>query len=140
MAQHFLQPTEDIPKTPATILIIENDRNNRILMENVLHLGGYNFISASDGQEALAALNRGARVDLVLTDLSMPGLDGYKVAQLIRSRPGYEQMPIVAVTAYAMSGDREYALAHGCTDYLTKPFPTGKLLEVVARLLQQASR
>ena len=122
---------------PATILIIENDRNNRILMENLLRIGGYNFISASDGQEALAVLNRGARIDLVLTDLSMPVLDGYKLAQLIRARPGYEQVPIVAVTAYAMSGDREYALANGCTEYLTKPFPNSKLLETVARLLQE---
>lgn len=121
---------------PATILIIENDRNNRILLENVLHIGGYNFISASDGQEALAVLNRGEHVDLVLTDLSMPVMDGYKVAQLIRARPGFEHLPIVAVTAYAMSGDREYALANGCTEYLTKPFPNSKLLETVARLLR----
>ncbi len=121
---------------PATILIIENDRNNRILLENVLHIGGYNFISASDGQEALAVLNRGEHIDLVLTDLSMPIMDGYQVAQLIRSRPGFEDLPIVAVTAYAMSGDREYALANGCTEYLTKPFPNSKLLETVARLLQ----
>jgi CheY-like chemotaxis protein len=121
---------------PATILIIENDRNNRILLENVLHIGGYNFISASDGQEALAVLNRGEHIDLVLTDLSMPIMDGYQVAQLIRSRPGLEHLPIVAVTAYAMSGDREYALENGCTEYLTKPFPNSKLLETVARLLQ----
>lgn len=121
---------------PATILIIENDRNNRILMENLLRIGGYNFISASDGQEALAVLNRGEHVDLVLTDLSMPVMDGYKVAQVIRARPGFEHLPIVAVTAYAMSGDREYALANGCTEYLTKPFPNSKLLETVARLLR----
>ena len=122
---------------PATILIIENDRNNRILLENVLHIGGYHFISASDGQEALAVLNRGEHIDLVLTDLSMPIMDGYQVAQLIRSRPGFAHLPIVAVTAHAGSGDREYALANGCTEYLTKPFPNSKLLETVARLLQE---
>ena len=136
MAQHYLPPAADGQPRSATILIIENDRNNRILLENLLHIGGYRFLSASDGQEALDLLNQGAQVDLVLTDLSMPVLDGWKMTQLIRARPGCERLPIVAVTAYAMSGDKEYALASGCNEYLTKPFPNAKLLEVVARLLR----
>ncbi len=136
MARHYLHPAADEQPKPATILIIENDRNNRILLENLLHIGGYHFLSASDGQEALELLAKGAQVDLILTDLSMPVLDGWKTTQMIRARPGYERLPIVAVTAYAMSGDKEYALASGCTEYLTKPFPNAKLLEVVARLLR----
>ncbi|HEY7351065.1 MAG TPA: response regulator [Ktedonobacterales bacterium] len=129
MAQHFLQPTE------RTILVIENDWNNRILMENLLRMGGYGVVSAMNGQEALELLDRGVQVHLVLTDLSMPVLDGYQAAQMIREKAGYKELPIVAVTGYAMSEDKESALAAGCDEYLTKPFRQSELLEIVARLL-----
>jgi CheY-like chemotaxis protein len=77
-------------------------------------------------------------VDLILTDLSMPVLDGYRTTQLIRSRPGMEQVPIVAVTAYALNDEGEAARQIGCTEYLTKPFKPRQLLEVVERLLGHA--
>src|SRR5256885_15752566 len=93
--------------TPGTrqpkILIIENEVSNRILIERVLATRGYRCISASNGQEALDMLDH-ERVDLILTDLSMPVLDGYRTTQLIRARPGMEHVPIVAgvyLTFYA---------------------------------------
>lgn len=135
MAQHFLPPTENMARTQATILVIENDWNNRILIEQQLAIGGYNVVSAMNGQEALELLDRGVQVDLVLTDLSMPVLNGYQAAQLIRERAGYRDLPIVAVTGYAMSQEKSSALAAGCNEYLTKPFRQSELLEVVARLL-----
>jgi CheY-like chemotaxis protein len=135
MAQHFLPPTENKARTQATILVIENDWNNRILIEQQLAIGGYNVVSAMNGQEALELLDRGVQVDMVLTDLSMPVLDGYQAAQLIRERVGYQDLPIVAVTGYAMSQEKSSALAAGCNEYLTKPFRQSELLEVVARLL-----
>jgi CheY-like chemotaxis protein len=76
-------------------------------------------------------------VDLILTDLSMPVLDGYRATQLIRARPGLEQVPIVAVTAFALSDEGEAARQIGCTEYLTKPFKPRQLLEVVDRLLHK---
>jgi CheY-like chemotaxis protein len=135
MAQHFLPRTENKARTQATILVIENDRNNRILIEQQLCIGGYNAVSAMNGQEALELLDRGVQVDMVLTDLSMPVLDGYQATQLIRERAGYKDLPIVAITGYAMSQDKASALAAGCNEYLTKPFRQSELLEVVARLL-----
>lgn len=135
MAQHFLPSTERKAGTQATILVIENDANNRILIEHLLCIGGYNVVSAMNGQEALELLDRGIQVDMVLTDLSMPVLDGYQAAQLIRERAGYAELPIVAVTGYAMSEEKASAIAAGCNDYLTKPFRQSELLEVVARLL-----
>ncbi len=135
MAQHFLRSTERKAGTQATILVIENDANNRILIEHLLCIGGYNVVSAMNGQEALELLDRGIQVDMVLTDLSMPVLDGYQAAQLIRERAGYAELPIVAVTGYAMSEEKASAIAAGCNDYLTKPFRQSELLEVVARLL-----
>lgn len=119
--------------TPA-ILIVENEISNRILIERVLSTRGYRCISASNGQEALDLLDR-EHVDLILTDLSMPVLDGYRTTQLIRSRPHLANVPIVAVTAFALSDEGEAAKRIGCTEYLTKPFKPRQLLELVDRLL-----
>lgn len=124
-----------IQKTrPITIMIIENDISNRILIERVLSTRGYRCITASNGREALDLLDY-EFVDLILTDLSMPVLDGYRTTQLIRTRPGMSQVPIVAVTAFALSEEGEAARQIGCTEYLTKPFKPKQLLEVVERLL-----
>ena len=119
-----------------TILIIENEVSNRILIERVLSTRGYRCISASNGQEALNILDSGY-VDLILTDLSMPVLDGYRTTQLIRERPSMINVPIVAVTAYALNDENEAAMQIGCNEYLTKPFKPRQLLEVVDRLLPQ---
>lgn len=117
-----------------TILIIENEVSNRILIERVLSTRGYRCLAASNGLEALNLLER-ERVNLILTDLSMPVMDGYRTTQLIRERPGMEQVPIVAVTAYTQSDENEAALQIGCNEYLTKPFKPRQLLELVDRLL-----
>jgi CheY-like chemotaxis protein len=119
--------------TPS-ILIIENEVSNRILVERVLSTRGYRCISASHGREALQILEQ-EHVDLILTDLSMPVLDGYRTTQLIRARPGMEHIPIVAVTAFALNDEGEAAKRIGCTEYLTKPFKPKQLLDIVERLL-----
>ncbi len=119
---------------PSTILVVENEVSNRLLIERVLSTRGYRCLSASNGREALEILDR-ELVDLILTDLSMPVLDGYQTTQLIRARPGMERVPIVAVTAFALSDEGEAARQIGCTEYLTKPFKPRQLLEVVDRLL-----
>ena len=117
-----------------TILIIENEVSNRLLIERVLSTRGYRCISASNGLEALNILDK-EYVDLILTDLSMPVLDGYRTTQLIRERPTMANVPIVAVTAYALNDENEAAMHIGCNEYLTKPFKPRQLLEVVDRLL-----
>lgn len=119
-----------------TILIVENEISNRILIEKVLSTRGYRCLSASNGREALDLLDREG-VDLILTDLSMPVLDGYRTIQLIRARPGISHVPIIAVTAYALNDENEAAMQIGCNEYLTKPFKPRQLLEVVDRLLPQ---
>ncbi len=127
-------PTPDIHQP--TILIVENEISNRIFIEKVLSTRGYRWISASNGREALTILDS-EHVDLILTDLSMPVLDGYRTTQLIRARPALANVPIVAVTAYALNDESEAAIQIGCTEYLTKPFKPKQLLEVVDRLLLQ---
>lgn len=122
---------------PLTILVIENEVSNRLLIERVLSTRGYRCLSAANGREALAILDV-EPVDLILTDLSMPVLDGYQTTQLIRARPALANVPIVAVTAYALSDENEAALRIGCNEYLTKPFKPRQLLEVVDRLLTRS--
>lgn len=128
--------TPSSPVRPTTILVVENEASNRILIERVLSTRGYRCLSATNGYEALDLLDR-EQVDLILTDLSMPVLDGYRTTQLIRARPGMQTVPIVAVTAFALNDEGEAARKIGCTEYLTKPFKPRQLLEVVARLLPQ---
>jgi CheY-like chemotaxis protein len=118
----------------ASILIIENELSDRLLMERVLTTRGYRCLSAANGREALALLER-ARVDLILTDLSMPVLDGYRTTRLIRDRPGLETVPIVAVTAYAPEDLSTTGADASYTAYLMKPFKPRQLLELVERLL-----
>ncbi len=119
-----------------TILVIEDEASNRLLIERVLSTRGYRCLPASNGREALDILDH-ELVDLILTDLSMPAMDGYRVTQLIRERPGLAHVPVVAVTAYALSDENEAALQAGCNEYLTKPFKPRQLLELVERLLPQ---
>jgi CheY-like chemotaxis protein len=118
----------------SVILVAENEANNRRLIEHILSVAGYRYISATNGLEVLQILDA-CRVDVILLDLSMPLLDGYQTTERIRQRPDGAKLPIVAVTAYAMREDRERALRSGCTDYLAKPFRASDLLEVVRRML-----
>jgi CheY-like chemotaxis protein len=118
----------------STILIIENEVSNRILIERVLSTRGYRCIAASNGRDALGILDH-EHVDLILTDLSMPVLDGYRTTQLIRERPGMANTPVIAVTAFALGSEGEAARQSGCTDFLTKPFKPKQLLEIVERYL-----
>lgn len=125
---------KDAETGPPTILVVENEISNRLLVERVLSTRGYRCLSASNGREALDILDQ-ETVDLILTDLSMPVLDGYQTMQIIRARPALARVPIVAVTAYALSDESEVAMRMGCTEYLTKPFKPRQLLELVDRLL-----
>ncbi len=122
------------PTRDATILIVENEVNNRRLIEQILGFAGYHYLSAANGLEALNVVDR-SPVDLVLLDLSMPVLDGYRTTELMRERRDISALPIIAVTAHAMSDDRELALRTGCNDYLTKPFRPAELLGIVERWL-----
>jgi CheY-like chemotaxis protein len=117
-----------------TILVAENEATNRHLMEQILRIAGYETLTATNGREALEMLD-GRHADLVLVDISMPVLDGYRMLALLREQPGYATVPVVAVTAHATLEDRQRALRSGFTEYLTKPFRPRDLLRLVERLL-----
>lgn len=116
------------------ILIVDDRASSRELLRLVLERAGYAVVEAEDGQAALN--NARARTpDLILLDLQMPVLDGYQVLAALRSEPRFEKLPVLALTASAMQGDRERILAAGFTDYLAKPAGPEILRATVARLL-----
>jgi two-component system, cell cycle response regulator DivK len=117
------------------ILIVEDKASSRELLRAVLENQGYAVREAADGEEALQKA-RAEPPDLILLDLQMPIRSGYDVLKELRAEPRFAAIPIVAVTASAMQGDREKALAAGFNGYLTKPLPLHNLRSEIQRLLQ----
>lgn len=103
-----------------TILLIEDNEQNRYLATFLLEKNGHRVVSAPDGTRGIE-LARGLLPDVVLLDIQLPTMDGYTVARALRELPGLALTPIIAVTSYAMVGDREKAIEAGCTGYLEKP-------------------
>ncbi len=116
------------------ILIAEDKATSRELMRTILEKQGYMVSEAADGEQALQQA-RAEIPDLILLDLQMPLRSGYEVVAELRKDPQFASVPIVAVTASAMQGDREKALAAGFSGYLTKPLPLTTLREELQRLL-----
>ena len=120
------------------VLIVEDDVRNVYALINILEPRGCVLTVARNGQEALDALKKasetpGQAFDLVLMDVMMPGMDGYETTQVIRALGRFNDLPIISLTAKAMSGDREKSLASGANDYITKPVDIEALLEMMAR-------
>jgi CheY-like chemotaxis protein len=120
-----------------TILVVDDHPPNLALMSHLLALHGYRVLTAGDAQETLACLGQ-HRPDLVLMDLQLPGVDGFELTRLVRERPATAQVPVIAVTSFAMSGDKDRALQAGCDSYVAKPIDTRALPSLVARHLAAA--
>jgi len=116
------------------ILIVDDNPTNLKLVTYVVRAQGYEVDTAVDATAALQLI-RDHRPDLVLMDLQLPGIDGLELARRLKSDPETRAIAIIAVTAYAMKGDREKALAAGCDDYITKPIDTRTLPALIARHL-----
>jgi CheY-like chemotaxis protein len=117
------------------ILLVEDNALNRRVAEFILKSQGYIVIEAKNGQEALE-LSRIQLPDLILMDLQLPGLDGFATTRAIKNDPRTQSIPVVALTAYAMSGDEDKALAAGCKGYITKPVDPDQLPGLVAEYLK----
>lgn len=118
----------------AKILLVEDNEQNRYLTTFILEKAGHAVIHASTGREALSLAGR-ERPDLVLMDIHMPEMDGYEAAQRLRVMPGFKQVPIVAVTSYAMAVDREKAMKLGFVGYIEKPISTETFLSEIGQFL-----
>jgi CheY-like chemotaxis protein len=120
------------------VLVAEDNTVNVVVVRTILERAGYEVKTASDGREAIVLLER-EPFDLVLMDISMPGMDGVEATRRIREGElagAAPDIPVVAITAHSMQGDREQFLEAGMTDYLAKPFSKETMLEMVARLLR----
>ena len=117
-----------------TVLVIEDNEQNLYLVTFILENNGYEVVQARDGRKGI---ERAGQVipALILLDIQLPGMDGYDVAQALRSNPALADVPIVAVTSYAMVGDRERALGAGCTGYIEKPINPDTFMTDVERYL-----
>ncbi len=119
------------------ILYIEDNEQNLYLITYLLKSMDYEVIQARSGEEGLACASA-CVPDLILLDIQLPGMDGYEIARRLREIPMVQQTPIVAVTSYAMVGDREKALAAGCDGYIEKPIdPVTFVARMESHLLQQ---
>jgi len=118
------------------ILLVEDNEFNRDMLSDRLQRKGYEVIAAEDGEKGIeCALSE--LPDLILMDLSLPIISGWEATQQIKSNPKTHHIPVIALTAHAMVGDREKALQAGCDDYDTKPIEFARLLEKIGKLLPQ---
>ena len=118
----------------AKILIIEDTENNRVLLTRRLKPKGHEIVIAEDAERGLALLPT-ERPDLVLMDVGLPGMDGWAATRQLKADPAHRQIPVIALTAHAMDGDRQKAVEAGCDDYETKPIDFNRLFAKIDRLL-----
>ncbi|GAB4503763.1 MAG: hypothetical protein Fur0043_07550 [Anaerolineales bacterium] len=119
-----------------TILYVEDNRDNRTLVRRVLEAAGYNMIEAANAAEALTTLTT-SRPNLILMDINMPDKDGYTLTTEIRKIPGLSDIPIIAITANVMRGDRERSFEAGCDGYIQKPIDIDLLTEQIEAFLRR---
>ena len=116
------------------ILLVEDNEMNRDMLSRRLTRNGYEVSIAVDGQQGVDMASS-ARPDLILMDMSLPVIDGWEATRRIKSNEATRQIPVIALTAHAMAGDREKAMEAGCEDYDTKPVEISRLLGKIAALL-----
>ena len=119
------------------VLVVDDDVRNIFALSSVLERHGMSVVTAGNGQEAIDKVGRRRDIDLVLMDIMMPGMDGYDTMRAIRAQPEPRTLPIIALTAKAMKGDREKCLEAGASDYLAKPVVTDQLLGVLRQWLHR---
>jgi two-component system cell cycle response regulator DivK len=121
-----------------TILCVEDNPDNRTLVRRILLAEDYALLEASNAFEALDVL-KASKPDLILMDINMPDMDGYTLTARIRNMPGFERVPILALTANVMRGDKEKTIEAGCDGYIQKPIDIDELTRVIERFLPRSA-
>jgi two-component system cell cycle response regulator DivK len=120
------------------ILVVEDTEDSRQIIRDLLTSAGYELIESADGAEGVA-MAQSQHPDLILMDIQLPVMDGYEATRRIRATPELAQVPIIAVTSYALSGDEAKTRAAGCDGYVTKPFSPRQLLAKIREFLPEAA-
>lgn len=123
----------------ATILVVEDNDMNRDMLSRRLERRGYQVITAADGKNGIAVAQTQSP-DLILLDMSLPEVDGWEAARRLKSDRATHHIPVIALTAHAMSSDRQRALEAGCDDYETKPLEFARLLAKIQAMLGKSIR
>jgi two-component system cell cycle response regulator DivK len=121
--------------TTTTILHVEDNPANRMIVRDLLEFQGYRVVDVVDGVEALAAAER-ERPNLILMDVQLPHISGLEATRRIKAREDLHHIPIVVVTSFALSGDDQRAYAAGCDAYIAKPYKPRELLQLIQKILQ----
>ena len=121
-----------------TVLYVEDNIDNRTLVRRILLSEDYNLVEAINATEALKVLE-GLKPDLILMDINMPDMDGYTLTAKIKAMPGFARVPILALTANVMRGDKEKTLEAGCDGYIQKPLDIDQLLREIERFLARSA-
>jgi two-component system cell cycle response regulator DivK len=129
-----MMPTE----SKGTILYVEDNVDNRTLVRRILLSEDYELIEAVNAMDALRVLEN-TKPDLILMDINMPDMDGYTLTSRIKTTPGFERVPILALTANVMRGDKEKTLEAGCDGYIQKPLDIDQLVREVERFLARSA-
>jgi len=119
------------------VMVVEDNEKNRKLMRVVLKAKGYNIIEAATGEEALNLL-KNQKPDIILMDIQLPGIDGLTLIKQIKASVITKDIPIIAVTAYAMKGDEQKILDTGCNAYVSKPINTQELPLIVEKYIKKS--
>lgn len=127
-------PTEE----KGTILYVEDNADNRMLVRRILLSEDYGLLEATNATEALELLKT-TKPDLILMDINMPDMDGYTLTAKIKTMPGLERIPVLALTANVMRGDKEKTLEAGCDGYIQKPIDFDELLREVDKFLARSA-
>ncbi len=127
--------TADAELLGRRVLIVDDDARNVFALTSILELHGMRVLQAENGRTGIDALTHHPEIDLILMDVMMPELDGYSATTEIRAMPEFRELPIIAVTAKAMPGDREKSISAGATDYVTKPVDANDLIRCIKRWL-----
>ena len=118
------------------VMIVEDNPQNMRLFEMILSAKSYTLLKAVDGEEALDMAMR-EHPDLIIMDIQLPGMNGLEVTRRLRENSAFSRIPIIAITAFAMKGDKEKAIEAGCSAYMTKPFNIRELTGMIAEMLLQ---
>jgi CheY-like chemotaxis protein len=129
--------TADADLVGKTAILVDDDARNIFALSSMLEQRGMRVLAAQTGQEAIQLLNTTPNVSMMLVDIMMPEMDGYQTMQIIRQKPQFRRLPIIALTAKAMKGDREKCIHAGASDYLAKPVNTEQLLSAARMWLHR---
>jgi CheY-like chemotaxis protein len=119
------------------VLVVDDDVRNIFAISSILERHGMDVITANNGQEAIEKVEAEKELAMVLMDIMMPGMDGYETMRAIRARPEFRMLPMIALTAKAMKGDREKCIEAGASDYIAKPVHTDQLLSLLRQWLHR---